>query len=150
MFFCGAFSETTRTIIKERDEYRSRLSGDTDRPLVCLHLYHEKKHPHYDEPQMGFLATDIEEWAYHYRFWKNPKKIGLTEKENLSAIKSCYNKILFYDGTELVVLGERMQRALDLWDCYFEEMKDFADHPKSNQKVPPLDFEKEYPIVMDV
>ena len=134
MFFCGAFSLESKFQIKERAEGSSELSGENDRPLQCSHFNHEKNDPLYDSEDMGILVTDIEHFAYHVKYRRNPEKIGLTKKENKSAIKELWSKVLTHNNCTMEEIGGRCVEARHRWDEYEEQ--NFVKDPRYKIKPP--------------
>ncbi len=139
MFFCGSFSLETKYQIKERAGDRSELSGQDDRPLHCSHLNHGKKSPYYDDQEIGILVTDIEHLAYHVKYLRNPRKIGLTKRENRDAIKTMWRGILSENNCTMEEICGRYVEAKCRWDEY--EKENFPQDPRS--KITPPSFSSE-------
>ncbi len=142
MFFAGAFSTETRMQIRERADNKSELSGKDNRPLQCSHFNHKKKSKHYDKEEMGILVTDIEHLAYHLRYRKKPKKIGLPKISNERAIRDVWLGILSQNMMELEELYDEVFEAFDSWDNYFEERRELAGNIRSNREIQPITREQ--------
>jgi len=81
-----AFSKKVKKIIKKRDGLRSAESG-VKGCLQCAHIDHDKKNPHYNNPNNGRLLTIREHYLDHYnRHGSN----GLSKKDNRDTVKGLY------------------------------------------------------------
>jgi len=124
-----AFSIETKFRIKERAGGTSELSGENDRPLQCSHFNHNKQSPFYDSEEMGILVTDIEHYAYHVKYLRNPEKIGLTKKENKRAIKGLLGTIFLENVDTIEEIYGRYIEARTRWDEY--EKENFSQDPRA-------------------
>lgn len=116
-----SFSVETKIDIYDRAGRNSELSGETERPLECSHLSHDRGLEDYDTPEMAVLCTDIEHYAYHLIFRKNPSHIGLTVNQNDWSINELWKKVLKNSEAldwsyEQTVLEVRKARAM--WFYY--------------------------------
>ncbi len=133
------FSKGVKSEIKERAGCKSELSGEDDRPLHCSHFNHDKDNPEkYNDKGMGFLITDIEHYEYHLRFRKNPKRIGLTRKENVRALKELTKRIYSSDSSSVEEIANKTLEARQRWDEFFEERDYIPESPNSRESIPPL------------
>ncbi len=112
------FSLESKHAMMDRAEAKSELSRRDDFPLQAMHLNHTKDQE-YDNIEEGKIVTIIEHLKYHEWYLKNPKKIGLTKKENRSALKGMLIEILYSaHNKSFEEIATAMQEASEDWKEY--------------------------------
>jgi hypothetical protein len=121
------FNPESKREIRERSEGKSELSGRDDLTLVCSHLDHDRKSPHYNDPENGVRTLITEELAYHMWHRYNPIEIGMTTENNDRTINSITMNLL-KGGMSEDRLRDEVGQAIELWGerrmkKYYEEKK---------------------------
>ena len=89
--FGMAFSYFVKQQIRERDGWKSVISGRTDN-LEAAHINHDKSSKQYDDSRNGRLLTTDEHYQDHYN--RHGKKgLGLTKKQNKWALQKIWKRL---------------------------------------------------------
>jgi len=136
------FGPGAKAEIKERSEGKSELSGRDDLQLVCSHLDHDKRSPHYNDPENGVRTLITEELAYHMWHRYEPLKIGLTTENNDKTINSITTRLL-RNGMSQERLRDEVGQAMELWGeramrKYYEDKKQGKYIFKNDSYIPPF------------
>lgn len=111
-----AFSKSSQKEIKYRTNHKSEVSHTSNyaykkdrrsRPCEAAHINHDKKNPHYDNPDLGMYLTDIEHWIFHKEFQEFPEAIGLSYEDNLFAIRALEERIYEFNREHNVSMPEK-------------------------------------------
>lgn len=92
----GAFTARVSRKVKERAGNRSEWSGRNDRPLESSHVNH-RRNKFYNTPENGECITDLEHLALHIYFRGHEAEIGLSPKQNESAIGALLERVLEFN-----------------------------------------------------
>ncbi len=116
------FNSEARYEIKQRSGNKSELDGKEYLPslLKCGHINHDKESPDYNNPDNGMRVTIWQECAYHMIHQPNPEGIGLSNENNMRAIRSNMQDLLLmgYDHDDLrKLIGE----AIGQWEEWKRE-----------------------------
>jgi hypothetical protein len=135
------FNPDAKFEIKERSGGKSELSGRDDLTLVCSHLDHDKKSPHYNDPENGVRTLITEELAYHMWHRYEPIQIGLSQRNNDRTINSITMKLL-KSGMSQERLRDEVGQAIELWgeramQEYWKERRE-RDNLKYTGYIPPF------------
>jgi len=91
------FRAEIRNQIRSNAGHVSEISGRSDRPLQCAHIFHDKTNPDYNSPDNGILLTDEEHFCHHWVNRHSPNLIGLTKDENNQSIAGLWGNIVKFD-----------------------------------------------------
>ncbi len=119
-----SYSILSRRRLHEFAEERSQLSELDTRPLRCSHNTHLKGLKEYDDTAFGLLVTDIEHYAYHLIFRKEPyviEVLGLTYEQNLWSLNEMWKQIMWISDS-LCLTKEQVLEQVEKAKLYWYAM----------------------------
>jgi len=95
----AAFSRGAKDYIRTRDGGKSVESGE-EGPLEVAHYNHDRSKENYNRAENGRCLTRREHYADHFNR-HGTRGLGLSEEENIWALKSIWNRMSKYERRDL-------------------------------------------------